>query len=158
MATMQLENARSTRQRTGRSTVTNKRLVLGSEQWEIESIADVDIISRKKLLFHDWLKLNDRTIPNIIVGGICLLLGFFFAWLAAGTVGIMNGLLIALALLMYLIAFYFIWRTWILSLPDLYNLELTLQDPRARKASRKPPTPGRTPCRRVKSSRPYCRR
>ena len=113
----------------GQVTVTNKRLVLGGEQWEIATIADVDVVSRKKLNFHLWLKLNERTIPNIIAGGICFILGFTFAWLAIGTTGLMTALLIALALLMYFVAFYFAWQTWMLSLPDIYNLKLTLQDP-----------------------------
>jgi hypothetical protein len=109
--------------------VTTRRLVLGSEQWDMQSIADVDVVSSKKLNFHYWLKLNERTIPNIIVGGICFILGFLFAWLAIGAAGFMNVMLIALALLMYIIAFYFVWRTWMLSLPDLYSLKLILKDP-----------------------------
>ena len=113
----------------GQVVVTNRRLVLDAEQWEMESIAGAEVVSRKKINLHYWLKLNERTIPNIIAAGVCFLLGFFFGWLASGTQGILLGLLIALALLMYLFAFFFIWRTWILSLPDLYNLRLTLQDP-----------------------------
>ena len=113
----------------GQAVVTNKRLVLGDEQWGIESIAGADLVSRKKLNFHYWLKLNERTVPNILAMGACYVIGFLFIWLAIGTSGVLTGLLVALALLFYFVGFFFGWRTWMLSLPDLYNLKLTIQDP-----------------------------
>ncbi len=111
--------------------VSNRRAVLGSEQWGIEGIARVRVVSRKKLKFGNWLKLNKRTIPNILWAMLCLFGGFGIAFLGAalGASGFVLGVVIALAAVVYLAGFYFIWRTWILSLPDQYRLQLTLQDP-----------------------------
>ena len=113
----------------GQAIVTNKKLVLGGEQWEIENIAHADVVSRKEVNFQNGLKLNERTTPSIIVGGVCLVVGFLFSWLAVGATGVLSGLLILLALLTYAVAFFFIWRTWMMGLPDLHNLRLALQDP-----------------------------
>jgi hypothetical protein len=115
----------------GQVVISNRRVVLGSEQWGMESITGARVVSRKKLKFVYWLKLNSRTIPNILWAMLCLFGGFGVAALGAvlGASGFVWGLVIALAAVVYLAGFYFIWRTWILSLPDLYNLELTLTDP-----------------------------
>lgn len=113
----------------GKVLVTTKKVALGDEQWETANIVGAGLVTRKKPNFHNWLKINERTIPSIVVGGVSLLLGFLFAWLAIGTSGVLYALLLTLALLMYVIAFFFVWRTWMMSLPDLYNLRLTLQNP-----------------------------
>lgn len=123
----------------GQVVVSNRRLVLGSEQWGIENIAGVRLVSRKKLKFGNWLKLNKRTIPNILWAALCLFAGFGLAFLAAAMElsGFLLDLVIALVLVTYLGGFFFIWRTYILSLPDLYNLHLTLQDPTGVKTEQK---------------------
>jgi hypothetical protein len=113
----------------GRVLVTDRRLVLGSESWNITEIADVDTVAHKEWRFVFWLKLNRETWTSIVIGGTCFVVGFLFAWLAAGSSGFVTALLVGLALLLYLVGFAFCIRTWLQSLPDLYNLQLTLQDP-----------------------------
>ncbi len=123
----------------GQVVVSSKRLVLGNEQWGMESVAGVRLVSSKKLKFGNWLKLNGRTIPNILWAMLCLFVGFGIAFLGATleASGFVLVLVIALATLVYLAGFFFIWRTWMLSLPDLYNLQLTLQDPTGVKTEQK---------------------
>lgn len=111
--------------------VSNKMLILGSEQWKIESIAGAKLVSRKKAVFVNWLKLNSRTTPNILAAAVCLFGGFGIAALGAaigGTSGIVWNLFLLVAIAVFFAGFVFIWRTYKLSLPDVYSLQLTLQD------------------------------
>lgn len=115
----------------GQIVVSDKRLVLGGEQWSIGSIRAAKLISGKKILLGNWLKLNSRTIPNIAIAAICLFggIGLTLLGTAIGLTGFLLTLLIAIAVILFLAGFFFIWRTYMLSLPDRYTLQLTLKDP-----------------------------
>lgn len=113
----------------GKVQVTSRRLVVGGEQWDISGITGVTLASKKNWKFGNWLKLNSRTMPNIGIAALCLLVGFGMALLAALVFdGFMEGVCIALAVLVYFAGFYFIWRTYILSLDDKYSLRITVQN------------------------------
>ncbi len=121
----------------GQVIVTDRRLVLGAERWEIETIAGASLVTRKQIKLGNWLKLNQRTIPLIVLAAVCFLLGFLLMWLASGATGVLYGVVLAGVLLLYLIAFIFIWQVWLASLPNLYNLKLALQDPTGTRSEHK---------------------
>lgn len=114
----------------GQVVVSNRRLVLGNEQWNMENVAGASLLKSRKLRWVNWLRLNSKTVPDIIGAGICFALGMGVVFLAVlqQWSGFWTGVAITLTLVFYLAAFFLIFRTWINSAPIIYLIYVVFQD------------------------------
>jgi hypothetical protein len=112
----------------GQVSVTGNSLVLGSERWSIDSLASAALVESKEMKWAGWPKLDSHSMPTFAAAGACLLVGILFNWIAGNSSGLVYWLVVALALILYVLAVIFVYLTWQASLPNIYTLQLRLRD------------------------------
>jgi len=112
----------------GQVRVTGKRVELGRERWNIDSLASAELVESKEMKWAGWPKFDSRSMPTFAAAGACLLVGVLFNWIASNSSGLVYWLVVALAVILYILAIIFLYLTWQASLPNIYTLQLGLRD------------------------------